>query len=304
MTLRVGTPSSTPGELWLGNTGFGVLGSVILATTATGDGGRAGYLYNDVDSGDEAKEFCGPIVTPPSAGTFTPHDDGSFDFSGAPDGSYSFAYQLEVDGDAVGSPVAVSITIGATSVTSDAYAAYLIRNAASTDLSPAFNVRGAVPIDLSPAFNVRGLTQSDASPIYAVRGAASADITPTYSIMSAGSVVSDLSPNFAVRGIAQGDLASAYNLCGQTQQDLTQNYALRGASATDLSASYEVAGAANAVQQDLTVSYSVFGVAVACPTAADIAAAVRVELTAELARIDATISSRSTVAAIMGYTAP
>lgn len=37
------------------------------------------------------------------------------------------------------------------------------------------------------------------------------------------------------------------------------------------------------------------------PTAADIAAAVRFDLTAELARIDAAISSRSTVAAIMGY---
>jgi len=40
------------------------------------------------------------------------------------------------------------------------------------------------------------------------------------------------------------------------------------------------------------------------PTAADIAAAVRAEIASELSRIDATISSRSTVAAIMGYTAP
>ena len=40
------------------------------------------------------------------------------------------------------------------------------------------------------------------------------------------------------------------------------------------------------------------------PSAADIAAAVRADLSAELARIDAAISSRATVAAIMGATAP
>ena len=40
------------------------------------------------------------------------------------------------------------------------------------------------------------------------------------------------------------------------------------------------------------------------PTAADIAAAVRADLSAELARIDATISSRATVAAILGATVP
>ena len=40
------------------------------------------------------------------------------------------------------------------------------------------------------------------------------------------------------------------------------------------------------------------------PTAADIAAAVRADLTAELARIDAAISSRATVAAILGATVP
>ena len=40
------------------------------------------------------------------------------------------------------------------------------------------------------------------------------------------------------------------------------------------------------------------------PTAADIAAAVRADLSAELARMDVAISSRATVAAIMGATAP
>jgi len=40
------------------------------------------------------------------------------------------------------------------------------------------------------------------------------------------------------------------------------------------------------------------------PTAAEIAAAVRLELAAELAQIDAAVSSRATVAAIMGYTGP
>lgn len=179
--------------------------------------------------------------------------------------------------------------------------AYTLRGAASQDITSAFSVRGAVPIDLSPAFNVRGLIQIDESASYSIRGAVSADITPGYSIMNAGVVASDLITSYQVRGIAQGDMAATYNLRGSTQGDLANSYVIRGAVSADMSASYTVAGSVATVQTDLTVNYSVLGVAAACPTAADIAAAVRADLSAELARIDAAISSRSTVAAIMGY---
>ena len=182
--------------------------------------------------------------------------------------------------------------------------AYTLRGAASQDITSAFSVRGAVPIDLSPVFNVRGLIQIDESASYSIRGAVSADITPGYSIMNAGVVASDLITSYQVRGIVQRDMAATYSMRGSAQGDLPHSYVIRGAVATDMSPSYVVAGNVAAVQSDLDVNYSVFGVTATCPTAADIAAAVRADLSAELARIDVAISSRATVAAIMGATAP
>lgn len=96
---------------WLSSryAGHGATGAEIVANTATGDHG-AGYLFNDVDSGDEAKEFRGLIVTPPSGGTFFADEDGSFSLV-APDGSYTFVYRLYVDGVDLGTATA-SVTIG------------------------------------------------------------------------------------------------------------------------------------------------------------------------------------------------
>lgn len=97
---------------WLSSryAGHGATGAEILANTATGDHGP-GYLFNDVDTGDEAKEIRGLIVTPPSAGTFFANEDGSFSLV-APDGSYTFVYRLYVDGVDLGTATA-SVTIGA-----------------------------------------------------------------------------------------------------------------------------------------------------------------------------------------------
>ena len=103
------------GACVVGNRGLGVLGATVRSDTATGAHGP-GYLYNDWSSGDDAKEFRGLIVTPPSSGTFSAEEDGSFDLTGAPDGSYTFVYRLFVDGADLGTATA-SITIGAASVT-------------------------------------------------------------------------------------------------------------------------------------------------------------------------------------------
>lgn len=107
--MRVDNLSLISGAMVCGDRGLGVLGSTILADTATGDHG-AGYLYNDVDPGDEGKEFRGLIVTPPSAGTFFAYEDGSFSLV-APDGAYTFVYKLYVDGVDLGNATA-SVTIG------------------------------------------------------------------------------------------------------------------------------------------------------------------------------------------------
>jgi len=109
MSLRIDATEWISGSLLIGNTGLGVTAETI---PSTGDSG-ASYLFNDVTlPADNGKEICGRITSWPSAGTLRPYEDGSFEFSGAPDGAYSFGYQLYVDGVAIGSPVTVSLTVG------------------------------------------------------------------------------------------------------------------------------------------------------------------------------------------------
>jgi hypothetical protein len=101
----------------IGDLGFGVLGSEIAAT---GDNGP-GYAYNDLSlPADANKEVCGQITTWPSAGTLFAYEDTSFTFSGAPDGTYTFQYQLYVDGVATGSPATVTLTVGGSALAASA----------------------------------------------------------------------------------------------------------------------------------------------------------------------------------------
>lgn len=104
------TPQGLSGAYAFGCAGLGVTGAEIRANTSTGDHGP-GYLYNDWDSGDDAKEFQGLVVTPPSGGTWFAYEDGSFTFAGAPDGTYPFEYRLYVDGADLGLQTS-TITVG------------------------------------------------------------------------------------------------------------------------------------------------------------------------------------------------
>lgn len=72
----------------------GVLGSVILLTTGGGTDGP-GFLYNDVQVGDESKRFTFIITRQPTLGTLTTYPDGTFTYSGLPD---TFEYQGFADG--------------------------------------------------------------------------------------------------------------------------------------------------------------------------------------------------------------
>ena len=92
MSTRVDTLSLIPGSTVCGHRGLGVLGSTILLTTSDGDNGP-GILYNDVQPGDEDKEFRAFVANPPP-GIFI-YEDGSFVYDGA---STSFSYELLVDG--------------------------------------------------------------------------------------------------------------------------------------------------------------------------------------------------------------
>ena len=113
MSIRVDTASWIPGAIVVGNRGLGVLAEDI---PSEGDNG-ASFLYNDISlPADSGKEICGRITTWPSAGALYAYEDGSFEFSGAPDGQYSFNYQLYVDGVASGTGT-VSLQVGASTVT-------------------------------------------------------------------------------------------------------------------------------------------------------------------------------------------
>lgn len=108
MSLRIDTSEWISGALLIGNTGLGVIGSLI---PSEGDNGAA-LAYNDLSlPADADKEIRIEILTRPSAGTLFVNEDTSFTFSG-PDGAYSFSYRLYVDGVATGSPVTVSLSVG------------------------------------------------------------------------------------------------------------------------------------------------------------------------------------------------
>lgn len=116
MSFRVDS-AWIPGAFIVGDDGLGVLGSEIASS---GDAGP-GYAYNDLSlPADADKEICGRITTWPSAGTLYAYEDTSFTFTGAPDGVYTFQYQLYVDGVATGSPATVTLTVGSGAVAGSA----------------------------------------------------------------------------------------------------------------------------------------------------------------------------------------
>lgn len=112
MSIRVDTSSWILGAIVCGHRGLGVLADDI---PSTGDNG-ASFLRNDISlPTDSGKEICGRITSWPSAGALYAYEDGSFEFTDAPDGFYSFQYQLYVDGVASGTGT-VSLQVGASIV--------------------------------------------------------------------------------------------------------------------------------------------------------------------------------------------
>lgn len=131
---------------------------------------------------------------------------------------------------------------GTSSITSDASASYLIRNAISQDLASAFGIRGAVQADRASSYALRGAAQSNLSGAYSLRGSAFKDATAAYSI----------------RGMVQSDEVASYNLRGSVQSSESASYAIRGAVSSDRSATYDILSA-SAVSSSLDASFAVRG---------------------------------------------
>jgi hypothetical protein len=139
----------------------GATGAYILANTGPVGTSLAGFLFDDVEPGDEAKWFSYTIVTPPASGTLAANPDGSFTFTG-PDPVF-FTYQLEVDGVAVGVPQTVTVySSGATASVSAAGAM-------------AWSALGAVSVDVLP-MPVTVSVSGAATMAWAASGAVQADV--------------------------------------------------------------------------------------------------------------------------------
>ena len=99
MSIRADTASLIPGTIVCGVPGLGVLGSVILATTGEGGSGP-GILFNDVQVGDETKEFRAYIQTWPTSGILDISENGTFTYTGP--SANSFTYMGLADGESYG----------------------------------------------------------------------------------------------------------------------------------------------------------------------------------------------------------
>lgn len=78
--------------------GGGGLGELVSLIPQSGEAG-AGYLANEAAAPANAgKEISGLILTYPSAGVFNVTELSEFTLTGAPDGAYTFTYQVELDG--------------------------------------------------------------------------------------------------------------------------------------------------------------------------------------------------------------
>lgn len=88
---------SSGGRRILGTWHVGMLAATIAAETVTGDNGP-GLLYDEaINPANAGKQLRCRITGLPSAGTLFVHENGAFDFSGAPDGSYTVSYAVDAD---------------------------------------------------------------------------------------------------------------------------------------------------------------------------------------------------------------
>ena len=180
-------------------------------------------------------------------------------------------------------------------VTSDTVADYLIREAVTSDTSASYSIltAGAVTSDTASSYSIRGVVQSDASVAYELRGSVQANMGSGYDIRQA--IPKDASAAYLMRGAVESDMAAAYAVLSLT------------AISADLAAAYTVTGApgvSGLSEADIAAiwAYSSRTLTSTIPTAADIAAQVRIELAAELAKIDAAVSTRATPASVWAYT--
>lgn len=108
---------SSGGRRVLGTPNVGLLASQIISETATGDNG-AGLLYDEAQV-NAGKQLRISITSSPISGSLFVYENGSFELTGAADGSYAIGYQYYVDNVLGGSDTA-TVTVGAANASASA----------------------------------------------------------------------------------------------------------------------------------------------------------------------------------------
>lgn len=236
MSIRVDTSSLIHGSLLVGNRGLGVLGSTVPSVGNSG----AGYLYNDLNlPADADKEVRGLILTQPGAGALYTYEDSSFDFTGAPDGNYTFTYRLYVDGVDSGTGT-VNLQIVSTPI--------------SVSVTTSYNLRGSISSDKSSAFNVRGLVDNSLGIVYNLRGSAYADSLNNYTVLSASSVSAAVTAVYNLRNLVNNTISSSFNINSSVAQSILDEYKVRTSALSNNSNSYNIRGN---VLRDIISNYQI-----------------------------------------------
>lgn len=192
MSIRVDSSSLITGAVVVGVPGLGVLAESVPSTGEHG----AGYLYPSLEfPADNGKEVRGLITTWPTQGTLTAFEDSSFEYDGASD---TFAFQMYVDGVAVGAPQTVTITVGAGATYNDTL---------SESVATAESVSGLMTFSGAISETVSLLDQLSTGNVFNETHAAA--VTPEDSLASAATLSASLAE--AVTLLDASSNGSLYN---------------------------------------------------------------------------------------------
>lgn len=103
---------TTGGRRILGVPDVGILAATIASQTASGTNG-AGLLYDEsINPANSGKQLRIDITSIPGSGTLFVYENGSFDFDGAANGTYSIGYDWYAD-DVLGGADTATVVVGA-----------------------------------------------------------------------------------------------------------------------------------------------------------------------------------------------
>ena len=255
MSIRVDSSPLITGAVVVGVPGLGVLAE---AVPSTGEHG-AGYLYPSLEfPADAGKEVRGLITTWPTLGTLKAFEDSSFEYDGPTD---SFAFQMYVDGVAVGTPQAVTVTVGAqVSITSDANSSYFVRDITQKDTSDDYAVRSSILQGVGDDYTVFNSVQNDVISAYSVRHEVEKDVVSSYVVEAAVGVVSkDTSSEYLIRSAVSETKLSTFIVRENVSQDSSDDYNVRSTVFEDKVGTCSILGV---VSKDVTSSYEVLSASV------------------------------------------